>query len=101
MAGRVVLVDDVITAGTAVRESLIILKENYSQLSGVLIALDRMERGTGTESAIQQIRRECNVPVVAIIDLDCIVEYLELKGEHDKVQIISEYRSQYGISSPN
>ncbi|KAI8820390.1 orotate phosphoribosyltransferase [Fimicolochytrium jonesii] len=98
---RVVIIDDVITAGTAIRESFAILQSEQAVLSGVLIALDRREKGNGTElSAIQQVEREYGVPVVAIVTLDHVVEYLEEVGGYEAhVESIKRYRQQWGISA--
>jgi len=76
LAGRVVIVDDVITAGTSVRESVELIRAQGATPAGVLIALDRMERGTGNASAIDEVRERYGVPVVAIASLDDVMEFL-------------------------
>lgn len=99
---RVIIVDDVITAGTAIRESVDIIKAHGAQLVGVLLALDRQEKGTGELSAIQQVEKDFGVPVVSIVRLDHIVKYLENKGDPamtETLQDIRQYRSTYGVSS--
>jgi len=89
LAGRVMLVDDVITAGTAIRES---------SLSGVLIALDRQERGKGELSAIQEVERDFNTTVISIVALADVVAYLQEKGGHSAdIDAINTYRENYGI----
>ncbi|KAJ3161367.1 hypothetical protein HDU86_007149 [Geranomyces michiganensis] len=99
LKGQIVVVDDVITAGTAIRESVGIIQGEGAKLSGVLIALDRREKGTGVEvSAIQQVEKEYGVPVVAIVTLDHVLEYLKEAGGYDKeVADITAYRTQWGI----
>ncbi|KAJ3182298.1 hypothetical protein HDU87_008460 [Geranomyces variabilis] len=99
LKGQIVVVDDVITAGTAIRESVGIIQGEGAKLSGVLIALDRREKGTGVEvSAIQQVEKEYGVPVVAIVTLDHVLEYLKEAGGYDKeVEDITAYRTQWGI----
>ncbi|KAI8589520.1 phosphoribosyltransferase-like protein [Geranomyces variabilis] len=99
LKGQIVVVDDVITAGTAIRESVGIIQGEGAKLSGVLIALDRREKGTGVEvSAIQQVEKEYGVPVVAIVTLDHVLEYLKEAGGYEKeVEDITEYRRQWGI----
>jgi orotate phosphoribosyltransferase len=93
----VLVVDDVITAGTSVRESVDTIRAQGATVAGVLIALDRMERGQGDVSAVQEVRDRFGVPVVAIATLDDVMQFLaarpELAAQRDAV---SAYRSQYG-----
>jgi orotate phosphoribosyltransferase len=98
MTGRVLVVDDVITAGTAIRESMQIIQQEGCTLGGVLIALDRQERGTGDLSAIQQIERDYSTRVVAICTLANVVEYLKQReGFTKELCSIEKYRLEYGI----
>ncbi|RUO20936.1 orotate phosphoribosyltransferase [Aliidiomarina iranensis] len=97
--GRIMLVDDVITAGTAIRESMDIVEANGASLAGVLIALDRQEKGRGELSAIQEVERDYNAPVIAIVTLSDVIEYLaEQPGNEDMLAKMKEYRATYGIS---
>jgi orotate phosphoribosyltransferase len=92
------LVDDVITAGTAIRESMTLIEQQNASLSGVLIALDRQERGKGELSAIQEVERDFNTTVISIVSLANVVEYLTEKGGHeDQIGAINAYRESYGI----
>ena len=95
---RVMLVDDVITAGTAIRESMRILEDNQSKLAGVLICLDRQEKGRGELSAIQEIKQTYNCDVISIITLDDLIQYLyrDPSRKHQVIQV-EAYRSEYGI----
>jgi len=97
LAGRVLIVDDVISAGTATRESLALIRAHGAQPAGVLIALDRQERGSGTRSAAQEVAAEFGIPVVAIARL---AELLTLVGEHPELaayaERLSAYRAAYG-----
>lgn len=97
LAGRVLIVDDVITAGTSVRESVALIRAHGAEPCGVLIALDRRERGAGTLSAAQEVEAEFRIPVHAIASLD---ELLALSGEkHELVQYrdrLAAYRARYG-----
>lgn len=96
--GRIMLVDDVITAGTAIRESMDIVQANGASLAGVLIALDRQEKGKGELSAIQEVERDYNATVIAIITLNDLIEYLsEQPGQEDNLARVSAYRETYGI----
>ncbi|MBU3020271.1 orotate phosphoribosyltransferase [Aestuariibacter sp. A3R04] len=96
--GRIMLVDDVITAGTAIRESMALIEQNNAILAGVLIALDRQERGKGELSAIQEVERDFNTQVVSIVSLTDVIEYLEESGTHgEHMADIKAYREQYGI----
>ncbi len=96
--GKVMLVDDVITAGTAIRESMTLIEQNDATLAGVLIALDRQERGQGELSAIQEVERDFSTQVVAIVSLADVVTYLSEKGGYDdSITAINTYRENYGI----
>lgn len=106
LEGKIMLVDDVITAGTAIRESMEIIKAHGAQLSGVLIALDRQEKGQGELSAIQEVERDFGTQVAAIVTLGDVVTYLEEKLEEkvasqpdlaENLASIKEYRLNYGI----
>ena len=95
LAGRVLIVDDVITAGTAVREACDIIRSKGAEVGGLAISLDRQERGQGARSAIQELE-ESGIEVVSIVKLDHIVEYLRDKQQMEQVDAIAEYRAQYG-----
>lgn len=98
LSGRVMLVDDVITAGTAIRESMTLLEQNQASLAGVLIALDRQERGQGELSAIQEVERDFSTQVIAIVTLQHVVDYLaQQPDQQDSLAAIETYRKQYGI----
>ncbi len=77
LAGRALVIDDVITAGTAIREAAQIITDNGATMAGIAVAMDRQERGTGELSAIQEVERDYGVPVISIIQLDHIIGYLE------------------------
>ncbi|OCG45060.1 MULTISPECIES: orotate phosphoribosyltransferase [Gilliamella] len=95
---RVMLVDDVITAGTAIRESMRILEDNKSKLAGVLICLDRQEKGRGELSAIQEIKQTYHCDVISIITLDDLIQYLyKDPARKDQVGLVEAYRNEYGI----
>ncbi|KAJ2726592.1 hypothetical protein GGI07_000534 [Coemansia sp. Benny D115] len=99
LKGNVLVVDDVITAGTAIRESMDIIKNEGAKLAGVVVAIDRQEKGRESElSAIQEIESEYGSPVIAVVNLDSIVEYLKEQGGEQAamVQAMEEYRSNYG-----
>jgi orotate phosphoribosyltransferase len=98
LKGRVMLVDDVITAGTAIRESMLLLDANGASLAGVLIALDRQEKGQGTLSAVQEVERDFNTKVLSIVSLGDIVEYLKAdESNEESIASINKYRETYGI----
>jgi len=102
LEGKIMLVDDVITAGTAIRESMEIIKAHGAELSGVLIALDRQEKGQGELSAIQEVERDFGTQVIAIVTLADVVTYLEEKIEAQPELVpslasINKYRENYGI----
>jgi orotate phosphoribosyltransferase len=102
LEGKVMLVDDVITAGTAIRESMEIIKSHGAELSGVLIALDRQEKGQGELSAIQEVERDFGTQVISIVTLADLINYLEEKVAEDasltdSLNSIRKYRENYGI----
>ena len=98
LTGNIMLVDDVITAGTAIRESMNIIAEHEANLAGVLIALDRQEKGNGELSAIQEVERDFDTQVVSIVTLGDVVDYLVGKPEYEAHLVnINAYRQQYGI----
>ncbi|MFA5083035.1 MAG: orotate phosphoribosyltransferase [Hydrogenophilaceae bacterium] len=99
LAGRILIVDDVISAGTSVRESVELIKAAGATPCGVAIALDRMERGLGDLSAVQEVSRQHGLPVVSIVNLDDLLAYLEGKKEWaDTRTAITRYREQYGAA---
>lgn len=98
LQGKVMLVDDVITAGTAIRESMDIIQAHHAELAGVLIALDRQEKGKAELSAIQEVERDYAAKVISIVQLSDLVTYLEAKPEMQKhLDSVKAYREQYGI----
>jgi len=100
LQGRVLIVDDVITAGTAVREVMALMQETGATPAGILVALDRQERGQGELSAIQEIERDYHIPVISLINLTQIIAYLKLQ-EYDGVsehrRAVRQYRQRYGV----
>ena len=97
LAGRVLIVDDVITAGTAIRESIDLIRAAGAIPAGVVLALDRQERGQGALSAVQEVQTAFSIPVVRIITLGDIIEHLESAGRPDEVAGLRSYRSRYGV----
>ncbi|KAB0546729.1 MULTISPECIES: orotate phosphoribosyltransferase [Pseudomonas] len=96
--GRVLIIDDVITAGTAIREVMQIIQAQGAQAAGVLIALDRQERGRGELSAIQEVERDFNIPVVSIVSLQQVLEYLADDAElKQHLPAVEAYRAEFGI----
>ncbi|MEJ5063967.1 orotate phosphoribosyltransferase [Erwinia sp. MYb375] len=98
LQGKIMLVDDVITAGTAIRESMEIIAAHQATLAGVLISLDRQERGRGAISAIQEVERDYGCQVISIITLKELIAYLEEQPEMaDHLIAVRAYRSEFGI----
>jgi orotate phosphoribosyltransferase len=99
LAGRVVIVDDVITAGTSVRESVELIRANGANPAGVLIALDRMERGQGERSAVQEVRETFGIPVVAIATLDDLMAFLaDRPALKAHAGAVADYRARWGVA---
>jgi orotate phosphoribosyltransferase len=100
LAGRVLIVDDVISAGTSVRESVELIRDSGASPCGVAIALDRMERGAGERSAAQEVREDFGLPVIAIADLDDLVRFLDAKPDLGQQLVeIERYRQLYGATA--
>ena len=98
LTGRVLIVDDVITAGTAVRETMELLARHGATPAGVIIALDRQERGQGEWSAVQEVERAYHIPVTRIVALDDLVAYLAERPEHaESLATLRVYRERYGV----
>jgi len=100
LQGRALIVDDVITAGTAVREVMDLFERTGTTPAGILVALDRQERGTGTKSAIQEIEEEYKIPVLSIISLDQIVNYLRDQKDPalaSNLEAVQKYREEFGV----
>ena len=100
LAGKVLVIDDVITAGTAVREAYQIITATGAEIGGLVISLDRQERGKGAQSAVQELRASLDIPVLSIIELRDLVEMLEESDEQsDILKSVLEYRRKYGVIS--
>ena len=103
---KIVIVDDVITAGTAIREAIDIIKKEGGELVGIIVAFDRKEKmpsatdddGTPRPSAIGEVRKHYGIPVLAILTLDDVVEYLRSLGSADDLKRLDEYRAKYKAS---
>lgn len=98
LEGRVLIIDDVITAGTAIREVMGLVEQAGAQAAGVVIGLDRKERGASSKSAIQEVEQQFSIPVISIIDMDDILTYL--KSEPTMKNVVKEiktYRTEYGV----
>ncbi|MBY3788278.1 orotate phosphoribosyltransferase [Photobacterium carnosum] len=98
LVGRIMLVDDVITAGTAIRESMEIIKANGADLAGVLVAIDRQEKGQSELSAIQEVERDFGCAVISIVSLGDVVTYLSEQADMEQhLASVTAYRTQYGV----
>ena len=103
LQGRVVIIDDVITAGTAIRESIDLIRASGAEPVGVALALDRQERGQGKRSAVQEVESECGLKCVSILTLGGLIEALERRGARGfqpaQLASLRAYRAQYGITA--
>ncbi|WGZ89679.1 MAG: orotate phosphoribosyltransferase [Candidatus Thiocaldithrix dubininis] len=98
LTGRVLVIDDVMTAGTAIREAASIVANQGAELAGVAIALDRQERGTGEQSAVQEVQSRYGVPVINIVSLQEISTHIQQSTtDADLLTRIQAYRQQYGV----
>jgi len=100
LAGRVLIVDDVLTAGTAVREAQQIITSKGADIAGLVISLDRQEIGRDSRSAVQEVEQTLRIPVISIVHLEDLVDLLEESTEYNEfLEPILDYRSKYGIDS--
>ena len=97
LEGDILIIDDVITAGTAIREAQDIINANGAKTKGVIVALDRQEKGNGELSAIQEVEEIFGITVLSIINLSHIVDYLKDSKNAETLQSIEDYRTQYGV----
>lgn len=98
LAGKILIVDDVITAGTAIRESVDIIQAAGATPAGVVISLDRQERGKGERSAIQEVEQDLGMPVASIVTLADLQVHLEAKADNaETLEKIKAYRAEYGV----
>ena len=98
LAGDIMVIDDVITAGTAIRESVEIIESAKASLSGIIIALDRQERGRDQRSAIQEVEESLGITVISIVTLAHLLEYLQnTPGQQENLARITAYQQQYGV----
>ena len=97
-SGKIVIVDDVITAGTAIKEASQIIREAGAEISGIIIAIDRQEKGAGEYSAVQEVSSNLGVPVISIVNLDQILAFVKNSSSEleDHVEAIENYRKEYG-----
>ena len=102
LTGRVLIVDDVVTAGTAIRESVDIIKSAGARPAGVLLALDRQERGSDSDnelSAVQEVREQFGIPVIAVIGLKDLMQYMQEIGRSAELADMRAYRERYGVEN--
>jgi len=99
LAGRVLIVDDVISAGTAIRESIEIIRAAGATPAGVLVALDRQERGQGPLSAVQEVQRSFSIPVVNIVALADLITHLEEAGRTAELEALRNYQREWGVQT--
>jgi len=100
LSGDVLIIDDVITAGTAVREAYKLIAAAGGNISGLVISLDRQERGQGPYSAVQELKQSLGIPVISIVQLDDLIDILEESSEYERfLEPVLAYRKQYGVIS--
>jgi len=96
--GNVLVIDDVISAGTSINQSYKLIHNNGAKIAGVIVAIDRQEKGENTLSATQEIARKYSIPVISIINLEDIIKYLETtNGFSNELEFIRKYQNTYGI----
>ncbi|HCB54672.1 MAG TPA: orotate phosphoribosyltransferase, partial [Gammaproteobacteria bacterium] len=95
--GDILIIDDVITAGTAIREAMDIIDANGAKAKGVIVAVDRQEKGKGDKSAIQEVEENFGIAVLSIINLSHLIDYLKQGNDQALIERIEAYRDQYGV----
>jgi orotate phosphoribosyltransferase len=99
LKGRVLIVDDVITAGTAIRESIDLIEAAGATPAGVLLALDRQERASGSDfSAVQEVRNEYQIPVISVVNLSDLMHHVSRSGQPGELLSMRQYRERYGLA---
>ncbi len=98
LKGRILVIDDVITAGTAIREAADIISANGSKMAGIIIALDRQERGQSKHSAAQEVEDEFSVPVISIASVADLMALLSKQGKQEILKTMEDYQTQFGIT---
>ncbi|MBT3426212.1 MAG: orotate phosphoribosyltransferase [Gammaproteobacteria bacterium] len=98
LSGKVIIVDDIITAGTAIREAIDLIQEHGAELAGVVVAIDRQEKGNGSHSAIEEVQQEFQVPVISIVKFSDIIEFVSTQFSQDQMERMQAYRLAYGVS---
>ena len=98
LAGRVLIIDDVITAGTSIRESVEIIRRHEAMPAGVVIALDRQERGQGGRSAVAEVQEALGIPVVSVLTLDHLIAFLQRQADSAEwLERLRSYRAEFGV----
>ena len=97
LEGDILIIDDVITAGTAIREAMDIIDANGAKAKGVIVAVDRQEKGKGDKSAIQEVEENFGITVLSIISLSHLIDYLKQGDDQVLIERIESYRDQYGV----
>ncbi|SMN13581.1 Orotate phosphoribosyltransferase [Bathymodiolus heckerae thiotrophic gill symbiont] len=97
LTGNILIIDDVITAGTAICEAMDIIKANGATAKGVIVAVDRQEKGKGEQSAIQEVEQNFGITVLSIINLGHLIDYLKQGDDQALIERIEAYRTQYGV----
>lgn len=99
LQGRALVIDDVITAGTAIREVAALFEQTEAKMAAVMVALDRQEKGSGELSAIQEVERSLAIPVLSIVGMADIIQYLEgSQGHSDTLASMKRYREEFGVN---
>ncbi|HEX2493018.1 MAG TPA: orotate phosphoribosyltransferase [Steroidobacter sp.] len=101
LRGRVLIIDDVITAGTAIREAVDVIRAAGAEPAGVVLALDRQERGQSELSAVQEVEQVLKLPVASILKLADLITYLQASGDATQLAAIRSYRNEYGVTDPD
>lgn len=99
LQGKVLIIDDLISAGTAIREAASIVEDNHAELAGIALSIDRQEKGQGKKSAAQEVEETYGIPVLHVIGLDNVIQHIEgVAGDDELLNRIQAYRERYGVS---
>jgi len=97
LQGRALIIDDVISRGITMRKTVDMIRAHHAQVAGVVILIDRQERGENRLSAVEEVKQDLNIPVISVVTLTDVMEYLREQGQQEKLELMKGYRATYGV----
>lgn len=99
LQGRALIIDDVISRGITMRKTVDMIRAHQAQVAGVVILIDRQERGENQLSAVEEVKQDLNIPVISVVTLTDVMEYLSEQGQQEKLELMKGYRATYGVAA--